>query len=90
MSHTNVDSGAKKGIVVNFAEAYVDEEDRQIKTPAGGRDIKSNDIEKDFVEIPVQDGEMLKDDSGKPVAIGSKVEIMAKAQKAKIESGMEK
>ena len=39
MSRTNVDSGDKKGIVVNFAGAYIDDEERQIKTPVGGRDI---------------------------------------------------
>ena len=88
MSRTNVDSEAKKGIVVNFAGAYIDEEEKQIKTPAGGKDIKSNDIRKDFVEIPVQDGAMLKDDSGKPVAIGSKADIMAKQKQ--MGSDMEK
>ena len=88
MSRTNVDSGDKKGIVVNFAGAYIDDEERQIKTPAGGKNIKSNDIGKDFVEIPVQDGAMLTNDSNKPVAIGSMADIMAKRKQ--MESGMEK
>ena len=88
MSRTNVDSGDKKGIVVNFAGAYIDDEKRQIKTPVGGRDIKSKDMGKDPVEIPVQDGAMLKDDSGKPVAIGSRADIRAKQKQ--MESDMEK
>lgn len=88
MTHTNVNSGAQKGIVVNSTVVDIDVKGNKIVTPVGGKDIKSNDIRKDFVEIPVQDGAMLKDDSGKPVAIGSKADIMAKQKQ--MGSDMEK